>query len=245
MIIPAVVVVETYRKTKVYSRKKIVTLGCVVLGVGIATVTDASLNTAGLLFGLASVATTAQFQMWQGGRAKEFEMSPLQMVNCVARYQFVIACLFAWPMDFLQEDSGMNQIQLDVRGAGLIMLSCTFAVGSYFASFGLIGKTSAVTYQVIGHTKTCCILLGGFIFFPVVMEFQQMARNLTGVIVALLGAVVYGNLGMQRDATDQDWCDHFAPTCLLELLQGQTEYAQLPMTADLPAEADEKADEKL
>jgi len=43
--------------------------------------------------------------------------------------------------------------------------SCFVAVGvNVFACF-LLGKTSAVAFQVVGHLKTIIILSGGYLFF--------------------------------------------------------------------------------
>ena len=41
----------------------------------------------------------------------------------------------------------------------------------------LIGQTSAVTYQVVGHAKTCMVLLFGFVVFG----YDLHAKNLFGI----------------------------------------------------------------
>ena len=167
LIIPVLMVIESQRGIKFYHRKQKCALTFVVGGVAFSTLTDVSLNMTGLVWGVGAVLSTCQFQMWQGGRAKEFGLSPLQMVHSMAKYQFGMAVVCAIPMDWTGSAGGIHEAVMDGTGFLLLITSCTFAVGSYFASFGLIGKTSPVTYQVIGHMKTCSILLGGFLLFPV------------------------------------------------------------------------------
>lgn len=43
-----------------------------------------------------------------------------------------------------------------------ILLSCLIAVLVNFSTFLVIGKTSPVTYQVLGHLKTCLVLGFGY-----------------------------------------------------------------------------------
>merc|ERR1711871_1884193 len=129
-----------------------------------------------------------------------------------------MAAICALPMDWSGQDGGIHEANLDVEGFFLLLTSCTFAVGSYFASFGLIGKTSPVTYQVIGHMKTCSILLGGYMLFPVTSDWFQVFKNLFGVLIALFGAVLYGHLSMERAEGEKDWIDLYAGPAIREQL---------------------------
>ena len=70
-----------------------------------------------------------------------------------------------------------------------IGITCLFAISVNVCSYALIGKTSSVTYQVIGHAKTCLILIGGFL----VSGSIPTAKNLLGVIVAMVGVILYGH----------------------------------------------------
>ena len=50
---------------------------------------------------------------------------------------------------------------------GSLAISCTFALGVNISNFLVLGKTSPLTYQVLGHLKTILILILGFAFFNV------------------------------------------------------------------------------
>lgn len=56
-----------------------------------------------------------------------------------------------------------------------------------FSTFLVIGKTSPVTYQVLGHLKTCLVL--GFGYTLLHDPFTE--RNIIGILIAILGMGLY------------------------------------------------------
>ena len=74
-----------------------------------------------------------------------------------------------------------------------------------------IGKTSAVTFQVVGHAKTCLVLAGGYLFFPSHGKHnqEQLYHNIMGVSVAMVGVLDAPPRGMR--AREQ------RPRCLLPM----------------------------
>ena len=68
-----------------------------------------------------------------------------------------------------------------------IALSCLISVSVNFSTFLVIGKTSAVTYQVLGHLKTCLVLAFGY----VLLHDPFSWRNILGILVAVVGMVLY------------------------------------------------------
>ncbi len=68
-----------------------------------------------------------------------------------------------------------------------IVLSCMISVSVNFSTFLVIGKTSAVTYQVLGHLKTCLILALGYL----VLNNPFSWRNVCGILIALSGMGLY------------------------------------------------------
>lgn len=67
------------------------------------------------------------------------------------------------------------------------MLSCLISVSVNFSTFLVIGKTSPVTYQVLGHLKTCLVLAFGY----VLLRDPFSWRNIFGILVAIVGMVLY------------------------------------------------------
>ncbi|KAA8539496.1 hypothetical protein F0562_026188 [Nyssa sinensis] len=68
-----------------------------------------------------------------------------------------------------------------------IVLSCLISVSVNFSTFLVIGKTSPVTYQVLGHLKTCLVLAFGYFLLHDPFSW----RNILGILVALVGMVLY------------------------------------------------------
>lgn len=68
-----------------------------------------------------------------------------------------------------------------------IILSCLIAVSVNFSTFLVIGKTSPVTYQVLGHLKTCMILTFGY----TLLHDPFTYRNVLGILVAIIGMGLY------------------------------------------------------
>ncbi|GFY99367.1 nodulin MtN21 /EamA-like transporter family protein [Actinidia rufa] len=132
-IIPCTVLLETIFFMKKFSRNVQISLIILLLGVGIATVTDLQLNVLGSVLSLLAVVTT-----------------------CVAQIAFIV-------------------------------LSCLISVSVNFSTFLVIGRTSPVTYQVLGHLKTCLVLAFGY----VLLHDPFSWRNILGILIAVVGMVLY------------------------------------------------------
>ena len=150
-------------------------------GVGVATVTDVQLRPIGLIYGALAVATTAVFQIWQGTKQKEFAVSATQLQAGIAPWQSFQAlavsiateCYRYTPepggscdtaTSFFESAFGGNE--RSQRTLWIVLATCFLALAVNLCSFGLIGKTSAITFQVVGHAKTCLVLIGGYVLFP-------------------------------------------------------------------------------
>jgi solute carrier family 35 protein E3 len=71
-----------------------------------------------------------------------------------------------------------------------ICVSCCFALGVNVSNYLVLGKTSPLTYQVLGHLKTVLVLVLGFTVFQKPVD----TRNVIGIFVAMIGYVLDGLL---------------------------------------------------
>jgi hypothetical protein len=70
-----------------------------------------------------------------------------------------------------------------------LLLSCAISIVVNITSSGVIGKTSPITYQVVGQSKTALILLGGYLLFDSKFRAPEDHRHiLSGTIICLLGS---------------------------------------------------------
>lgn len=68
-----------------------------------------------------------------------------------------------------------------------ILLSCTLAVFCNISQYLCIGRFSAVSFQVLGHMKTVCVLTMGWLLF----DLEMTAKNILGMALAVIGMIVY------------------------------------------------------
>lgn len=68
-----------------------------------------------------------------------------------------------------------------------ILLSCSLAVFCNVSQYLCIGRFSAVSFQVLGHMKTVCVLTLGWLLFDSELSFE----NIMGMIIAVVGMIIY------------------------------------------------------
>ncbi|CAM8970963.1 unnamed protein product [Rhodiola kirilowii] len=180
-IIPCTVILETIFFRKKFSRSIQLSLGILLMGVGIATVTDLQLNVLGSVLALLAVLTTCVAQIMTNTIQKKFKVSSTQLLyqSCpLITGPFLDKCL-----------TGHNVFAFNYTQQVLafIILSCLISVSVNFSTFLVIGKTSPVTYQVLGHLKTCLVLAFGYVLLHDPFNW----RNILGIFLALIGMILY------------------------------------------------------
>merc|ERR1719409_2460421 len=86
-IVPATLAAQSLLFGVSTSTKIKLSLSILLLGLGLATVTDVQLNAPGFVIGLLAVLTTTIFQLWQGSKQKEYELSGVQLQAAVSAWQ--------------------------------------------------------------------------------------------------------------------------------------------------------------
>uniref|UniRef100_A0A0D3F7V5 Sugar phosphate transporter domain-containing protein n=3 Tax=Oryza TaxID=4527 RepID=A0A0D3F7V5_9ORYZ len=182
-IIPFTVMLETIFLKKRFSESIKFSLLILLLGVGIASVTDLKLNLLGSVLSGLAIATTCVGQILTNTIQKRLKVSSTQLLYQSAPYQAAI--LFA---------TGPFVDQLLTSRSGFIVLSCLIAVSVNFSTFLVIGTTSPVTYQVLGHLKTCLVLSFGY----TLLHDPFTMRNILGILVAIFGMALYSYFSVRE-----------------------------------------------
>ena len=108
--------------------------------------------------------STALFQIWQGTKQKEFGVSAMQLQSAIATWQsvqsFAVAAaveFYCWTdtctgptaIDFFKSSMGSGEAAAHtIFVLKLVLGTCFLALMVNFCSFGLIGRTSPITFQV-------------------------------------------------------------------------------------------------
>lgn len=70
--------------------------------------------------------------------------------------------------------------------------SCTGAILVNYYCYTIIGKFSAITYQIITHAKTCLILFFGMMLFPSPNKDPDLLKwHYGGMAVTVGGMIMY------------------------------------------------------
>jgi solute carrier family 35 protein E3 len=197
-IIPCTVGIQTAFYAKRFSREVKASLAVLLLGVAVATVTDVRLNFLGTVVSLLAVATTCVSQIWTNTMQREHAVDSTQLLYAASPYMAAILAAVALPLDVGLNSGGRASSaasSADASGAGgtravvvVAAATCAIAVAVNFSTFLVIGKCDAVTYQVLGHLKTCLVLAFGLFALGDAVHL----RNALGIGVALVGMGAYG-----------------------------------------------------
>lgn len=211
-IIPTGIAIERFNGVnRHYSHQVILSLIVTSFGVVVATVSDFEVNFRGSVLAVLSVLFTAQYQQWQHSKQHEHDVSATQITHSVNWPQSLLGFSSA---SILDVTCPSVKKALFLRSGGLldydmglspylpvwILLCCALSVGMNISTYGLLGKTSPVTYQVINQVKTCLITILAYIFFDVEGPRKWVFIRFFGVAIAVSGAFTYGFLKTQEQA---------------------------------------------
>ncbi|KAL6883274.1 hypothetical protein ACP4OV_010688 [Aristida adscensionis] len=180
-IIPFTMLLETIYLSKKFSKSIKASLMVLLLGVGIASVTDLQLNLLGSIIAVLTIAATCV------GQIRRLKVSSTQLLYQSSPYQSAVLLVTGPFVDKLLTKRDVFAFDYTLQVVGFIMLSCTIAVCVNFSTFLVIGTTSPVTYQVLGHLKTCLVLSFGYIL----LKDPFTVRNVVGILIAIFGMGLY------------------------------------------------------
>jgi drug/metabolite transporter (DMT)-like permease len=187
------------------SKAVVLSLLVLLVGVGIATVSDVGLNFVGCIYAVAAILATVMGQIFTKSTQQSLKLDHMQLLHhaspIVFSGMFMMAPIFDDvfpPATTLTDESLVTKIkqrQITAYVLGLIFASCVFALGVNISNYMVIGQTSPITYQVVGHFKTMLVLVGGWLYF----DKETNSKNLLGVAIAVVGMIWYSHI-KQKEA---------------------------------------------
>eukprot|EP00262_Sarcandra_glabra_P011108 TRINITY_DN26821_c0_g1_i1.p1 TRINITY_DN26821_c0_g1~~TRINITY_DN26821_c0_g1_i1.p1 ORF type:complete len:336 (+),score=39.27 TRINITY_DN26821_c0_g1_i1:334-1341(+) len=173
-----------------YSRDTKLSIGVVLLGVAVCTVTDVSVNAKGFIAAFIAVWSTALQQYYVHFLQRKYSLGSFNLLGHTAPVQAASLLLVGPFLDFWLTNKRVDAYDYNLISVFFIILSCTIAVGTNLSQFICIGRFTAVSFQVLGHMKTILVLVLGFFFFG--REGLNL-QVVLGMILAVIGMVWYGN----------------------------------------------------
>ena len=182
--IPVTLAIQYFAYNQSVSRLIQFTLAPILFGVGFATVYDVEVQTVGLVFASFAVVATALAQIFTNTYQKSLDCNAMQLLYHTAP---VISCGMLLMCPLFDDVGKLMEYEFTSGGVMRIALSCCFALGVNISNYLVLGKTSPLTYQVLGHLKTILILVLGFTVFNKPLD----ARNCLGITIAMVGVIAY------------------------------------------------------
>ncbi|KAG2491545.1 hypothetical protein HYH03_010116 [Edaphochlamys debaryana] len=188
LIIPFVCLVEYLWFKRRFTLMTVLSILVVVAGVAIVTVTDVSMNMLGLVIAAISVVTSGLQQIMCGAIQRKLGLTSNQLLSNTAPVQGAMLLAVGPFVDRLLAKAWIFQYDYNVPAMACLFWSCAVAVLVNISQFMCLGRFSAVTFQVLGHTKTILVLICGWLYLGDVIT----NRKLSGMILAVVGMAAYG-----------------------------------------------------
>eukprot|EP00898_Chlorokybus_atmophyticus_P007266 jgi/Chlat1/7540/Chrsp62S07041 len=187
-MIPVTAFMEYIWLSRMYSRRAKFWGAIVMLGVAISTVTDFSSSARGAFTAAVAVLATAVQQIYVGYLQKTYSIGSFDLIRQTAPLQAIAISAVAPFVDYLLTGKRIDAYEHSVPSMTVIAFSCGLAVLGNWSQFLCIGRFDAVSYQVLGHTKTVLVLLLGW----TVYDQGVTPRSVGGSLIAVVGMVNYG-----------------------------------------------------
>ncbi|XP_022743878.1 UDP-rhamnose/UDP-galactose transporter 2-like isoform X1 [Durio zibethinus] len=186
-MIPVVCVMEWILHGKHYSSKVKIAVIVVVVGVGVCTVTDVKVNAQGFVCACVAVLSTSLQQISIGSLQEKYSIGSFELLSQTAPIQALSLLLLGPFVDYYLTGKLLASYKLSSAAFFFILLSCSLAVFCNISQYLCIGRFSATSFQVLGHMKTVCVLILGWLLF----DSELTLKNILGMALAVLGMVIY------------------------------------------------------
>ncbi|XP_043722275.1 UDP-rhamnose/UDP-galactose transporter 6-like [Telopea speciosissima] len=221
-MIPVSCLLEVVLDKMRYSRDTKLSILVVLLGVGVCTVTDVSVNSRGFVAAFVAVWSTALQQYYVHFLQRKYSLGSFNLLGHTAPAQAASLLLLGPFLDYWLTNKRVDTYDYNVISTVFIMLSCTIAVGTNLSQFICIGRFTAVSFQVLGHMKTILVLILGFIFFG---KEGLNLQVVLGMVIAVVGMIWYGNASSKPGGKERR--SHSMPNNRPQKHSGMSEASEL------------------
>lgn len=202
MTTPTVVLIEALVYQKYLENQLKISLIPVCVGVIITVATDFRLNLIGTGYAVAGVIVTSLYQIWSGTLQRSLDCNGLQLQTYVSP----LAALFIIPFVPLFDNYTMSDLNsiwfynFTPHNSSIIAVTGFFGFLVNISIFLVIGRSSALSYNILGHCKTVVVLLSDYILFGRPFTFKSSF----GILLTLIGVFWYTVLKLERARQEKE-----------------------------------------
>lgn len=200
--IPFMIIYEFFFHNKKQTFQVLLSLLILLIGLSLFTVNDVQFNIPGTITAFIAVIATAISQSQNNFLQRTYNVNGPSMQHIVALQQAILALVSSVVIEFFGENSFLTHV-FGHYELLLILMTGMLAVASNVLAFAIIGKMSAVTYQVVGHVKTILIFVFGLIMFPPPNgeTKSQFYKKIFGLVISMVGVIFYTYLKLTDNQT--------------------------------------------
>ena len=199
--IPTMVLVNFVVYHKKTPTRTVCTLLVLLVGIALFSINEVSFNVPGTIMAVLAVCATTASQMNTNIVSNEYKCYGPPLQHAAALPMAIFGVFASLAMETFGEHSIFLH-SFKPAELTLVLLTGVLALISNVCAFALIGKTSAVTYQVVGHAKTIIIFVCGLLFFDASQEEtrEQTIKKIFGLVLGMAGTIMYTVFEMQDKA---------------------------------------------
>ncbi|KAJ4989350.1 triose-phosphate transporter [Stagonosporopsis vannaccii] len=145
----------------------------------------------GVIIATLAFCSTALYQIWIGKKIEDFKVSPPQLLLNQAP---ISVCLLIPFVPFFDTIPNLSAVPTNLLWS--VCASGIMASMYNLSQFLIIGRTSALTFNIVSHLKTILILSIGWYSEGKILN----PREWLGVLLALGGGWVYSHLALKAKA---------------------------------------------
>ncbi|XP_061368434.1 UDP-rhamnose/UDP-galactose transporter 1-like isoform X2 [Gastrolobium bilobum] len=122
-----------------------------------------------------------------GSLQKKYSIGSFELLSKTAPIQALSLLTLGPFIDYYLSGKLITNYKMSSGVIFFILVSCSLAVFCNVSQYLCIGRFSAVSFQVLGHMKTVCVLTLGWLLFDSELTF----KNIMGMILAVVGMIIY------------------------------------------------------
>ncbi|XP_070193738.1 solute carrier family 35 member E3-like isoform X2 [Littorina saxatilis] len=193
MTTPCIIIIQTHFYNRSFSMRVKATLLPIIVGVFFNSYYDVKFNLVGIIYASIGVLVTSLYQVLVGEKQQELQVNSMQLLYYQAPLS---ALLLIFVIPFFEPLDAYHGVLYNWPFETLLMvfLSGVVAFMVNLSIFWIIGNTSPVTYNMVGHLKFCLTLLGGYFLFSDHLQPLQVF----GIVTTLTGILTYTHFKMQE-----------------------------------------------
>lgn len=206
MTTPFIIAMQALLYKKTFSLRVKLTLVPITVGVFINFYYDLQFSVLGTLYAALGVVVTSFYQVLVSQKQHELQMDPMQLLYYQAPVSSLILLII---VPFLEPPIATLAYEWTLEDLSMVLASCFIAFFVNISIYWIIGNTSPLTYNMVGHLKFCLTVLGGVLLFEDPLHFNQGI----GILLTVMGITAYAHvkLGERRPPTKtlEDGCSSY------------------------------------